>query len=380
MVIRHFLKWIGNARVSERVAAAEALARAYLGPDLDFEDRCEAEAALTLLLDDPSAKVRQALAEAFSMSPHAPVQIVTALASDQKQVAAPILIRSPLLNDIDLIDRVADGCDDVQALIASRPYVSMALAAAIAEIGGERACRALLENEGADIASLSFRRLAERFGSDGRMRETMLRDRRLPCDCRHLLLVKVGEALRHSPLVVAMMGASQADRLLKEACAKASITIIDRTKAEEHAALVGHLRMRGDLTAAFLVRAVAHGKIDFFGAALTALSGKREERVRAMLAGGRDGALCALLGAAGLHETIHGVIVSAIRVWREVAAGRRIAGAQEVSWLMLKHLGAAPGQAGPADRDRELAALIRSIHLCALRDNARFHALAIAAA
>ena len=70
---------------------------------------------------------------------------------------------------------------------------------------------------------------------------------------------------------------------------------------------------------------------------------------------------------------MHRVIVRALRVWREVANGKRIAGAQEVSWLMLRELGE------PA-ADHELAALIKSIHLDALRENARGHALAIAAA
>ncbi|MGC9587658.1 UNVERIFIED_CONTAM: hypothetical protein PVV62_27785, partial [Salmonella enterica subsp. enterica serovar Rissen] len=62
MVVPHFLKWVGTARVSERAAAASALARAYVNRDLPFEDRCAAEAALTLLLDDASSKVRAAMA------------------------------------------------------------------------------------------------------------------------------------------------------------------------------------------------------------------------------------------------------------------------------------------------------------------------------
>ena len=96
MVVSHFLRWIDTAKVSERAAAASALARAYINADLPFEDRCAAEAALTLLLDDPSSKVRFALAEALSMSRHAPIQIVNALASDQPEVAALVLARSPL--------------------------------------------------------------------------------------------------------------------------------------------------------------------------------------------------------------------------------------------------------------------------------------------
>lgn len=380
MIVRHFLKWIGNARVDERAAAAGALARAFLDHQIAFEDRCEAEAALTLLLDDPSPKVRVALAEAFSMSRHAPPQIVAALAGDQDEVAACILVRSPLLSDVDLIDRVAGSRPSAQALIASRPVVSMSLAAAIAEVGALEACLVLARNGGAQIASLSFRRMAERFGHEAALRDALFNDPRLPGDCRHMLLAALGEALRHAPLVRALMGEARAERITREACMRASLMLIEHTPVDEHEALIEHLRLRGELNAGFLLRAIAHGKVDFLGSVLMALSGHSQSRVRAILASGRDVAVSALFGAAGLAKPLHPVFLRALKVWREVAAGRRVAGAQEVSWLMLNEIGAAPGQPGPADSDREAAALIKAIHLEALRENAREHALAIAAA
>lgn len=380
MVIRHFLRWVGSARVAEREAAAAALARAFVDHQLPFEDRCEAEAALTLLLDDPSPKVRAALAEALSMSRYAPPQIIAALAADQKEVAAVVLVRSPLLTDADLIDRVAASDGPIQALIAARPAVSMSLSAAIAEVGALEACVALARNGGADIASLSFRRMAERHGHAAALREALLNDPRLPSDCRHMLLVKLGEALKAAPLVVALMGPARAERVTREACQRASLTLIDNTGRGEHAALIEHLRLRGELTAGFLIRAVAHGKVDFFGSVLMALTGQSETRVRAILASGRDVAVAALFRTAGLAETLHAVFLRALKVWREVAAGKRVAGAQEVTWLMLGELNAAPGQPGPGERDRETAALIKAIHLEVLRENARCHALAIAAA
>jgi uncharacterized protein (DUF2336 family) len=373
MVVPHFLKWVGTARVSERAAAASALARAYVNRDLPFEDRCAAEAALTLLLDDASSKVRAAMAEALSMSHHAPVQIIAALASDQPEVASLVLARSPLLTDADLIDRVASGQKATQELIADRPAVSMTVAAAIAEIGEADACVTLLSNPGAAIASMSYRRIAERHGHVPAVREALIAHDALPADCRHMLLVKLGDALKGSPLVLALMGSARADRVLRDACVKASVTLIESTRAGEHPALVEHLRLRGDLTAAFIIRTVAHGKVDFFGAVLVALTGQSEQRVRSLLAGGNDVALQALFTSAGLSLGMHGVMLRALKVWREVANGKRVAGVQEVSWLMLREIG---GQQAAGD----LATLIKSIHLDALRQNARGHALAIAAA
>lgn len=371
MVVGHFLKWIDTARVAERAAAAGALARAYVQKELPFDERCAAEAALTLLLDDPSWKVRQAMAEALSMSNHAPLQVISALACDQPEVAGLVLARSPLLTDGDLVDRVASGTMATQILIARRPTLSMLVAAAIAETGEAEACAALLGNSGAEIASLSFRRMAERHGDIALVREALIGDARLPSDCRHALLVKVGEALARSPLVAALVGRSRVEKVTRDACMRSSLTLIETTRPDEYAALVEHLRLRGDLTASFLIRTVAHGKIDFFGTALVVLTGQAAARVRALLAKGQDVALAALFRKAGMAAATHGIILRALKVWREVANGKRMAGVQEVSWLMLQQLG------GPSATG-DLAGLVKSIHLDALRENARGHALAIA--
>lgn len=373
MVIEHLLKWVRTARVSERAAAAGALARTFNDRSLAFEDRCAVEAALTFLLDDPSSKVRAAIAEALSMSRHAPVQIVAALAADQPDVASMIIGRSPLLTDADLIERVADGNPAIQVLVASRARLSLPVSAAIAEVAEAKACTALMRNSGAEIATLSFRRIVERHGDDAALRQAMLARPDLPPECRHMLLLRVGAALKASPLLLRLVGAARAERITRDACVKASLTLVDATHAGEHGALAEHLRLSGELTAGFVIRAVAHGKIDFFGAALIALTGQSESRVRALLANGGDVAVSALMRAAGLAEATHRVILAALGVWREVAKGKRVAGPQEVSWLMLK---AAGGQQATGD----LAGLLKSIHVEALRGNARDHALAIAAA
>lgn len=380
MIVQHFLRWVDTARVDERAAAANALARAYITSEMTFEDRCAAEAALTMLLDDPSPKVRAAMAEPLSMSHRAPIQIITSLAADQPEVSACILVRSSLLSDGELVDRVATGNKVIQSFIARRARVSMQLAAAIAEVGAPEACIDLLENPGAEIAVLSFERLAERFGSHAGVRGALLADSRLPAGTRHELVVSLSQVLRELPLVVASIGEARAERMVRDACIKASMSLIDRTQAEEHGALIEHLRVRGDLTTAFLVRVVACGKIDFFGKVLETLSGQKSKRICALLTDGREMALSAVLRSAGLPDNLTRVTIKAIHIWRDVANGKRVAGVQEVTWSMLQVLNAAPGQSGPVSQDRELADLLRSIHIDELRANAKGHALSIAAA
>ena len=175
MIVRKFMQWAATAASAERAEGAGSLARAYLYADFAPQDRREAEVALTALLDDPAPSVRKALSEAFASAAEAPIAIVVALANDQSDVAAPVLSRSPLLGDGELIDCAAIGDAFAQAAIALRPNISGSLAAAVAEVAAREPLIALAVNPGAEIPEFSMRRMVERFGADGELREELKR-------------------------------------------------------------------------------------------------------------------------------------------------------------------------------------------------------------
>src|SRR5271165_1967119 len=135
MIVRQFISWVRTASAGERAEATRSLARAWLVSDLTADDRAAAEGALLMLLDDPSALVRQAMAEVFAGSADAPASIVQALSLDQASVALPVLEHSPLLIDADLVDIVATGNCEMQCAIARRVNLPASVCAAIAEVG-----------------------------------------------------------------------------------------------------------------------------------------------------------------------------------------------------------------------------------------------------
>jgi uncharacterized protein (DUF2336 family) len=380
MSVQHYLKMIDNASVAQRCHAAAALAHLYLQSDLDFDERCSTEAVLTLLLDDPSPKVRLALAEAFSTSAHAPVHIVASLARDQIEIATYMLGRSTILSDADLVDCVAGGSGEAQKIIAARARVSFAVSAAIIEIGETVAVLELLTNTQAQIADISFRRLIERLGHVAEIRALLVDDERLPADCRHCLALCIAEALCQMDMVMALMGERRAKRVTQEACIKASINLVAATPAEEYPALIEHLQLRGDLTTAFVIRIVASGKIDFFGAILVALSGYNLARVRNLLIDGRATALGALFSAAGLPDGTHRPLAAALQAWRGVASGKLMIGPQEVVRRMIENVASDNSGIVPAAANDDMLSLLKRLYLDAIRENAREHAMSIVAA
>jgi uncharacterized protein (DUF2336 family) len=195
MIVRQFLQWVRNAPPGERAEATSALARAYLHSDLSAADLAAAEGAMIMLLDDPSPLVRRALADVFASSQKAPQIVVHALAADQPDVAVPVLSRSPLLLEDDLVDLIATGQAETQIAIAGRALLSRPLAAAIAEVGTAEACLVLLENADADIALFSIDRIVERFGHLAPIRENLVARDDLPMATRQALLSKLSQML-----------------------------------------------------------------------------------------------------------------------------------------------------------------------------------------
>ena len=319
MIVRQFLQWLRNAPSGERADATSALARAYLHSDLSPDDRAAAEGAMTMLLDDPSPLVRLALADVFASSQAAPPVIVYALAADQPEIAAPILERSPLLRDADLVDLVATAHPQSQAAIASRFLLPCAVAAAIAEVGAAHACLALLENPGAEIAGFSIDRIVERFGHLAPIRENLLARDDLPATTRQALLAKLSQTLAGFVSARHWMPQDHAQYAMREACEKATIALAAETREAEIGALVSHLRESGQLTAGLILRAILSGNIVLFEEALAELSGLPLDNVSSYIHDRSVSGFQALYRKAGLPDAAYPAFREAVVAMREGA-------------------------------------------------------------
>jgi uncharacterized protein (DUF2336 family) len=319
MIVRQFLQWLRNAPSGERADATSALARAYLHSNLSPDDRAAAEGAMTMLLDDPSPLVRQAMAVVFASSQAAPVVVVHALAADQPDVARPLLQRSPLLRDADLVDLVATGHPESQAAIASRFLLPRSVSAAIAEVGAAQACLSLLENPDADITVFSLDRIVERFGHLSPIRESLLARDDLPVSVRQATLAKLSQTLAGFVAARQWLAQDHAQYAAREACEKATIALAAETPYDEIPALVSYLRASGQLTAGLALRALLSGNVVLFEEALADLSGLPIESVMSFIHDRTISGFRALYGKAGLPEAAYPAFREAVTAMREGA-------------------------------------------------------------
>lgn len=380
MIVQRFVKWCETANSRQRAEGVSILARAFVENRVADTDREQALAALTLALDDPSPKVRLRLAETLAASPRAPRQIVLALAGDTDEIGCLVAELSPVLSDSDLVDLAATGGTGLQRAIAERSEVSLKLAAALAEVGDQAACAALLANPGARIAPSSHLRIAERHGDDAEVRGLMLERDDIPVDVRQTLILHLGQALIALPLVGHSVGAARASRIVFDACEQATAALADTIRADEVPAFVEHLRISGQLSTAFLIRTVCAGNIDLFAAALVALSGLSEKRVRAIVVDGRESAFNALVQTCGLPAAAAPLLRTAVQVWKLAIVGGGAPDADEIAAEVMTRLAAAfRGKRDEAGFEA-VEALLNRLEAETLRASARQRAKQLAAA
>lgn len=322
MIVRRFLQWARTAGASQRAEAAGALARAYLSADLAASERAEARLALTGLLDDPSPLVRRALAETFASAVEAPHHIVLGLADDQSDISSIVLRRSPVLTDSDLIDCAAIGDAIAQSAVALRPCLSAAVAAAVAEVGAREALISLAINPGADLPEFSMRRMIERFGFDGEVREALLSRLNLPAPLRADLVAATADSLSAFVTERDWMSCERAKRVTREAREQAHVIIAATSGEGDNGAakLVAYLRASRQLTAGLLLRALLSGNAGLLEAALAELSELPLARAKGLVRDWRSAGFAALYRKAGLPDVLLPAFRAAIEALRTIDA------------------------------------------------------------
>lgn len=338
MIVRHFLQWVRTASAADRADATSALARAYLHSDLSSDDRIAAEGAMVMLLDDPSPLVRLALAEVLAASAEAPPAVILALAADQPEIAAYVIERSPLLLDADLVDMVATGEGAAQEAIARRLDLPCPVAAAIAEVGSAEACLTLIENTCAEIVPFSLDRIVARHGHLAAIREALFAREDLPASTRQALVVQLSDTLARFVSARAWLEEDRAQRVVKEACEKATVVLAATSQRRDVRPLVTHLRQSGQLTTGLVLRALLSGNVLLFEESLAELAGLPLARVAGIVQDRRAGVFRALYEKAGLPLSACSAFRAAIDVLHEMGVPAEPGGATRLKRRMVERV------------------------------------------
>ncbi len=128
---------------------------------LSDQDRAIMLDIIRQLIHEVEKSVRRPLAEHLATQADAPEDLITTLANDEIEVAHPILVKSDVLKDPELIEIVQHRTMEHQVAIAIRSSISEQLSDALVETDNEKGVTTLLSNQGAAISNSTMNHLVE---------------------------------------------------------------------------------------------------------------------------------------------------------------------------------------------------------------------------
>ncbi|WP_210168428.1 DUF2336 domain-containing protein [Devosia sp. Root635] len=293
----------------ERGSAAHLSAIAYLNHVGPADEQAALYAALIGFLDDPSVKVRAALAYGLLHSSEAPRPIMLALLHDSAVIARAVLQYSPVLIDADLIGLVKTLDLPMLVAVAQRTTMSPRLAAAIMARGHDAVTLRLLRRRDIALGDALLSDLAATRADHAEIRGALLARTDLPAAARLLLVHKVGEVLRGARIVKGAVAEDRLNRILRD-CGDTALSAIGEREAlrTAGAGYVSELIGTDRVNTRILLHAVVTGHVMFFAACLAELAQAPRDKVFGLLENGSRAALNALLVRCGLGEGVRNLL------------------------------------------------------------------------
>jgi uncharacterized protein (DUF2336 family) len=292
----------------ERGSAAHLSALAYLNHVGPADEQAALYAALIGFLDDPSVKVRAALAYGLLHSSEAPRPIMLALLHDSAIISRAVMQYSPVLIDADLIGLIKTLDLSMLIAISQRTKLSPRLAAAIVARGHTSVTLRLLRRMDVALGDALLSELAVSLADQAEMRGALLARRDLPAAARLLLVQKVTEALRGARIVKGALPADRLARVLRDS-SDTALTAIGEREAGREGGYVAALIGTDKVNTRILLHAVVTGHVMFFAECLAELAQTPRSKVFTLLESGSRVALNALFSRCGLGEGVRNLVV-----------------------------------------------------------------------
>lgn len=236
------------------------------------------------LIHDVEMSVRRDLAERLAQNPAAPRDLIKSLANDDIEVAHPILTRSQVLHNLDLIEIIHHRTMEHQLAIAMRDGVPEDVADALVGTGQHNVIATLLENPSAKISRTTMEYLVEQSRRIDRFHNPLVARPDLGPDLAKKMYWWVSAALRQHIVENFAVDPTDIDNTIESAVTEAlrKADIYDPTKTKPFE-LADRLAEISAITPRLLIEALRQGEINLFEALFVKLTGVRLTLARRVL-------------------------------------------------------------------------------------------------
>jgi uncharacterized protein (DUF2336 family) len=231
---------------------------------------------------DVEMSVRKALSERLADVEDAPRALIKLLANDAVEVACPVLTRSRVLRDEDLIEVIRHRTLEHQLAVANRFSVSKEVSSALVETGERSVIERLLHNQNARISQNTLEYLVDESKRYDSFREPILRRSELGPDLAKRMFLWVSAALREFILEHFAFDETTIDELLEKSAFE-QIDAATTGGATGSAKLAKDLADNDKVTPEMLVKSMKQGEINLFVAMFGRMTGLRRNLVMRLL-------------------------------------------------------------------------------------------------
>jgi uncharacterized protein (DUF2336 family) len=229
---------------------------------------------LTKLIHDVEESLRKALAAALAKSDAQLPDVVRMLAEDEIDIARPLLEKSKLLKDKDLIHIVRMRTDEHRLSVAIREGLSTDVSDALMEYGSHDVIETLLRNPDAALSLRAKEYIVAESRRVDRFQEPLVGREDLPADLAYKMYWWVSAALRKKIMDTHEMDPVFFDTIMQKATNDALVGQSENEGAILRAQkLVRRLHQQDELTHNFLMDSLRQQKIPVFVAGLSEKAG-----------------------------------------------------------------------------------------------------------
>lgn len=249
---------------------------------LSERQRAQMYGILETVINDIEVSVRQAVAGRLALMDDVPRNLVSKLANDEINVAFPILSKSGLLRDENLIEVIKLRTEEHMLAITMRKFVSESVSDAIVETGREPVIISLLKNANARISTNTMEYLVEQSRRVDSFQEPILNRDELDPALAKKMFLWVSAALRQHIVEHFDLDRATVDELLEQATAE-EVAATGRGQKKKVKELADALRDEGLVTVEMLTTALREGEVPLFIALFAQVSKLREHLIQRLV-------------------------------------------------------------------------------------------------
>jgi uncharacterized protein (DUF2336 family) len=251
--------------------------------DLTDRQRSMMFGILQSIINEIEVSMRQSVAGRLALMDDVPRDIVARLANDEINIAYPILSKSGLLRDPDLIEVIKLRTEEHMLAITMRQQVSEGVSDALVETGRPSVIVSLLKNASARISQNTMEYLVEQSRRVDSFQEPILNRHDLQPNLAKRMFLWVSAALREHIINQFGLDKVTVDELLEQVASEEIAAVASDGRSSKASQLADALKDEGLVTVDMLLAALSEGEVPLFVSLFAKVTKLREFLVQRLV-------------------------------------------------------------------------------------------------